>query len=163
MENSNLIHHLAHTFQNTTGIDYDELFCEARLAYLSAERSFQKDKGVKLTTYAYTCMKNHLINFCKQETRFSQNTSLYESLPSYLHPKEELKEDFDLAEYATSWPKEYKEIAAIVLEDPDRFLSQTPNFKGCGPVKARLREELRDRGWLHLDIEQAFRDLKALV
>lgn len=75
IENSDMLRRLAWSFHYTTGIEWEELFCEAALAYYEARADFDPNAGTKLSTYAYGRVKNHLIDFCKKEQQF-QYTSL---------------------------------------------------------------------------------------
>lgn len=75
VENSDMLCRLAWSFHYTTGIEWDELFCEAALAYYEARADFDPNNGAKLSTYAYGRVKNHLIDFCRKEQQ-SQYTSL---------------------------------------------------------------------------------------
>ena len=53
----NMINKLAASFNATTGIDFKELKSEANLAYCEALISFKEDKGAKLSTWVYICVK----------------------------------------------------------------------------------------------------------
>ena len=65
----NLIRKLAWSFHNTTGIEFEELYSEASLAYCEAILCYNKSCKTKLTTYQYQCIHNHLINYCKKIQR----------------------------------------------------------------------------------------------
>jgi len=45
----------------------DDLLSEARLAALFAVRTYSKKKQTKLTTYIFSCVRNHFINLSKKE------------------------------------------------------------------------------------------------
>jgi hypothetical protein len=62
----NLLKKLAHSFANTTGLDYEELFQEASLAYLEALRTYDKDRGA-VSTHVWICVSNRLKNYIKKE------------------------------------------------------------------------------------------------
>lgn len=69
MENINLIRKIAWSFHTTTGLEWDDLFQEAALAYLQALKSYDPDKG-KITTYMWWCMSSHLKNYLKQHEKY---------------------------------------------------------------------------------------------
>lgn len=162
MENLNLIRALAWKFHKRTGIDIEELTAEASLAYCEAITAYHPDKGCKLSSYAWLVIRNHLINVCKREDRtkklFVQNEN-----PEMI-PDTDVPEDF--VEYIKRWPKDYQEIAFIILAEPERFLGTTPNFKrqtGPSTPKRRLRQALRERGWTWAKIDKAFRYMPRLL
>jgi DNA-directed RNA polymerase specialized sigma24 family protein len=67
MQNIKLIQKIAWAFCKSTGIDYKELFSEACLWYYEAVRTYSPSKGTKLTSYAWTIMKNKLIDYTAKE------------------------------------------------------------------------------------------------
>lgn len=156
MQNLNLIRSVAWSFAKKTGVEFDELFSEAALAYCEAVNSWDKEKS-KLTTYAYKCMRNRLINFCKYETRHTKVISYYEELPEVVL-EEELYSLFNLNEL--EWSEECRGIAEIILEDPGKFLGETQHFRRSGGKKTRLKKELRRQGWLFKEIQMAFDEMK---
>lgn len=67
IENINMIRRLAWDFHFTTGLDFQDLFSEAILSYYEGVSAYDKSKGAKITSFLYIRMKNHLINYCKNE------------------------------------------------------------------------------------------------
>jgi hypothetical protein len=65
----NLIRKIAWSFYNSTGIEWQELFSEASLAYCEALQSYNPERG-KITTHLWNCMKSQLLNFIKQENKY---------------------------------------------------------------------------------------------
>jgi RNA polymerase sigma factor (sigma-70 family) len=66
--NINLIRKIAWSFHHTTGIEFDELFSEACLAYCESLKKYDNKRG-KMTTYAYMYIQNHLKNYLKKNQR----------------------------------------------------------------------------------------------
>lgn len=62
MENLNLIRKIAWSFFYTTGLEYEDLFSEACLAYCECVKKYDKNKS-KITTFAHIHIRNHLINY----------------------------------------------------------------------------------------------------
>lgn len=54
----------AYSFHRTTGVPLDELESEGLLCYVLCLASYKSGKGVKFTTYLYSCLNNHLATFC---------------------------------------------------------------------------------------------------
>ncbi len=67
MENINLIRKIAWSFYKSTGIDYKELFAEASLWYCEAERTYDPNKGVALSYWAWRVMQKKLSDFAGVE------------------------------------------------------------------------------------------------
>lgn len=65
----NLLRKIAWSFYATTGIDWQELFSEAALAYCKALKSYNPNRG-RITTHLWNCVKSELINFIKEEKRY---------------------------------------------------------------------------------------------
>ena len=59
MNDINLIRKIAWSFEATTNVDFDELFCEAALGYLEAIKKYDPTKG-KLSAFIWRCMDNQL-------------------------------------------------------------------------------------------------------
>ena len=66
MEHSKLLRKIALSFALSTGLEFDDLYQEANLAYLEALRTHDATKG-KITTYLWHCVHNRLKNYIKQE------------------------------------------------------------------------------------------------
>lgn len=163
MTNMNLIRSISWKFAQNTNLQYEELFSEAALAYCEAVKTYDPDKGAKLVTYAYWCMKNRLINFSKKETKINNQNFFYESIPEYYHPHTEIERDFNFQEFTEDWSDECRELAQVALEKPEKFLGETPDFKRSGGKKDRIRKELRRRGWLHKEINMAMKEMSLRI
>jgi DNA-directed RNA polymerase sigma subunit (sigma70/sigma32) len=146
MENINLIRHISWSFHKTTGIDYQELFSEACLAYCEALQSFNPDKG-KLNNYATTLIHNKLKTFIGREKYHGIKKAAFPELPT--NPTM-------VHEFIENLPEYVKQFAALVLdnlEEVDDTLS---------PCKARgkIAEILHDQGMFKADIHYNFKQLK---
>lgn len=164
MENLNLIRKMAWSFSEKTNIEFEELFSEAALAYCEAMEEFDPDRGTKFTTFAWWCMKNHLINFCKQETKFNDHFKCKEEFPEELHPMfEEITHD-RLEEIIGGWPRDCQITVKMVLDNPEKYLGKTPNFTRTDKTPlARVKESLRNRNWRWSRIEETIRSIKNFI
>lgn len=162
MKNLNLIRALAWKFHHRSGVEFDELFAEASLAYCEALQTYNDSMNCKLTSYAWLVIRNRLVNVCKREQRTTELFAPTDT-PEYIADTN-VPEDF--LQIIEGWDKEYQEIAFIILNDPERFLGHTPNFKrGTGPKtpRQRIRQELRARGWTLAQIQRAFKHMPKLL
>lgn len=181
MENLNLIRNVAWKFHHKTSIEFDELFGEAALAYSEALTKFDPDKGIKLTTFAYRCMHNHLINVCKRETRKARRkvyiTDLTErseeatvsqielQTSAFLKKAKHIETPSDsLEDIFAEWASDAVQVADMVLSNPEQFLGNTPNYcRKKGTPKQRVKTALRQDGWTHARIQQVMREMKTAV
>jgi len=140
MNNLNLIRKIAWSFHRSTGIDWDDLFQEAVLAYLEAERTHKPDRG-KMTTHAWTCITNRLKNYIKEQ----------EDYKSRKHGEELCSiEDTILTRHPAQMASDFwealsddaKDIANIVLATPKKFL-----WIPAEQVHRRIHNILSCRGW----------------
>lgn len=72
-ENLNLIHFVANKFRNTR-LPYDDLYSVCLLGYTKALNAFDKNRGVKLSTFAVNCMQNEVKFYLRKEKKHSSNT-----------------------------------------------------------------------------------------
>jgi hypothetical protein len=136
----NLIRKIAWSFYNTTGIDWQELFSEASLAYCEALKNYDPKKG-RISTYLWNCIKSHLLNFIKEERKYQtplDPLNGFEFSDSTFHP----------FEYA---PIFYNEKMVKVAEKAMQSEKATRQI-----LKARY-------DWSDFVIDQAIVDLKILI
>jgi len=66
MENINLIRKIAWDFHKSTGLDWNDLFQEAVLAYLESIENYDEKRGA-ISTYVWHYVESRLKNYLKQE------------------------------------------------------------------------------------------------
>jgi DNA-directed RNA polymerase specialized sigma24 family protein len=141
-----LIKKLANSFANTTGLDYEDLFQEAQLAYLEALRTYDKDRGA-VSTHVWWCVSNRLKNYIKKE-----NEERVCSIPA---------EEYDVPISSTPfWEKLSKDatrIADIVLDSPQTFLKLG---KTHSPKK--IKEIMMNEGWDKKKIQRSISELQTV-
>jgi DNA-directed RNA polymerase specialized sigma subunit len=62
MKELNLIRKIAWSFHKTTGIEIEELYSEACLAYCEALHNYDQSRG-KITTFMWAAIHNHMKNY----------------------------------------------------------------------------------------------------
>lgn len=170
MKNLNLIRKLAHQFYQKTDMEYQELFSEAALAYCEAVREFNPDKAAKLTTFAYTKMKNHLINVCKgyRPNPDGRPRSYGTNSTHQLIPLDDLEQEpasdpaqdsVNVYDLIQEWPEDARQVAEMVLEDVEKYMAATPNFRRNYVAQKRrqkiVEKDLERKGWTPRRITQA--------
>lgn len=91
----NLLRKIAWSYNSTTGIEYDELFSEACLAYCQNIKKYDHTKGA-VSTFLYRSVSNSLNWFAKKYQRFiyfsdivdESGILLYDSLDRESHTKQ---------------------------------------------------------------------------
>ncbi|WP_442637636.1 sigma-70 family RNA polymerase sigma factor [Rossellomorea marisflavi] len=72
-ENMDLIHFVANKFRNTR-LPYDDLYSVCMMGYTKALNAFDKNRGVKLSTFAVNCMQNEVKFYLRKEKKHTTNT-----------------------------------------------------------------------------------------
>lgn len=144
-ENIDLIRKIAWSFYNTTGVDWDELFAEASLAYAKGLESYDPSRG-RITTHMWYKISNHLKDYLKQEMRDNGHIKY---VPEY-------EEIFTTpVPFFESLSNDAREIANIILRTPVRFGEL--NRK---QVRERIKHLMANRGWSDTRIEIGIKDLQ---
>jgi RNA polymerase sigma factor (sigma-70 family) len=158
MKNINLIRDVAWTFARKTKLEFSDLFGEAALAYCQALDSWDTDRNVKLSNYAYTCMRNQLINYCKKETLVQQRNLTEEEHPDgFEFVAEESQNVVDII--VEQWEEDAAHVALMILRRPEMYEAATPNFRrwSVGPKKRlkKVKHDLQEQGWTPSKIDNA--------
>jgi hypothetical protein len=136
----NLLRKLAWSFHFTTGMDREELFSEASLAYCEAMQNYDSKKG-RSSTYMWNCVKSHLLNVVKRENKYRLPLHSLENMEIYSH-------DFSLFEFIPIFHK--KDIGEAIQ-------------KALQDEKATQRKLKLKYGWSDFVIHQAITDMKILT
>lgn len=67
----NSIRKIAWSFKKTTGLNWDDLFQEAAIAYIQSIKAYNKHKG-SITTYAYRAASNRLKDYSHKELLYKR-------------------------------------------------------------------------------------------
>ena len=132
----NLIRYIAWSFHRTTGIDWEELFGEACLAYCEALQSYQPKKSEE-STWIFNCVENKLINFCKMEWKHKNPVGIEGWIETTIPiPDYEFFED-RFSELNLS--EDVKWIIRMILRNPQRY--NVTAFKTIGIITRDLRDK----------------------
>jgi RNA polymerase sigma factor (sigma-70 family) len=150
MENLNLIRKIAWSFHQSTGIDYNELFSEACLAYYEALPSFNQEKS-SLSYYSWMVMTSQLKNFIKKEKkqkciyledRLPKNYVCYQQTP--------------FSDIFNSLTPSCQELVTFILQHIDLIPDEIPPKLARGKITKLLRQN----GWKWQKIESSMKKLK---
>jgi DNA-directed RNA polymerase specialized sigma subunit len=160
MEDINLLRKIAWTFHQSTGLDWDDLFQEAYLAYRYAIDHYDTNKKVKLSVFIWIHVTNQLRTYHKDELNFTYPLRMAYSRERYANinlaawvPSEEKYYDhhFELEELS----EDAQKIAEIVLATAKKFLSLS-----YPEVCERLENILTRRGWSKERVQEGIHNLK---
>jgi DNA-directed RNA polymerase specialized sigma24 family protein len=150
----NLIRKITWTFYHTSGIEWEELFSEACLAYYEALSTYDSAKKSKESSWIYLHVKNHLINFCKKECR---NRNLINIEDWYFLKSKD--PDYEFFKTLPKVSQDVKLIIEMVLNNPSRYNSSEFNDrKSIGFIRHDLREKLN---WKFARINNGMRSLRS--
>lgn len=160
-----MIYALAKSFNATTGIEIEELQAEGYLAYCEAVLSYKEDKDTKLSTWVFICVRNALINYCKNE-QFHRNCN---SLNYYLEDCE--KEDNELTtipEQLWNMPKTpfselYNEFKGLARQVVDVVLEKDHYVEKPKLARGQVVKDLRSAGWSWNNIWEGMKQVKAQI
>jgi RNA polymerase sigma factor (sigma-70 family) len=146
MENELLIRKIAWSFSTSTGLEFDDLFQEASLAYLEALKTYDPDKG-RITTHLWHCVHNQLKNYLKLQNK--------EKVLSI--------EDVEIGKTVNNIPfweelnSEAQEIAEVVLDSPKDFLNVPAD-----EAQIQLTKIMLQKGWNWIKICSGIKNLRAI-
>lgn len=147
MENINLIRKIAWSFHHSTGLDWDDLFQEAALAYLEGLNSYDSSKG-KLTTHMWHCMTSKVTDYLRQEGKIN---TLLDPIEDYDFPAPNSYQPTFFEELT----KDAQEIAKIIINLSPVFLCLSSD-----QAEDKIKRILLEDGWSPRKIRIGLRDLK---
>ena len=147
MDNINLIRKIAWSFHRTTGIDWDELFQEAALAYLTLQDKYDPDRG-EFSTYIWKSLVTHLQTYL-------QNHEKKNGPICYLEDIELDENPMPVESLFDSFSRDAAEIAELVLGSPVDFDGMIRKN-----AKRKVIKQLREHKWTFRRIWQGLIDLR---
>lgn len=154
MQNINLIRKIAWSFHNTTGLEWDELFQEAALAYCEAMETYNPKKG-KLSLYLWQRMYWRLQTYLQSQDAYKFKD--WRSKITAIASLEDIKVDPEVESnyFWEALSEEAHEIAKVILASPKPYLEHNR-------VKAisRVKNVMKARGWDWRKVRRGLDDLK---
>lgn len=134
MENINLIRKITWSFHRTSGLEWEDLFQEAALAYLEALKRYTPGK-VARNTYLYHSITHALKN---KLNKMSQRSPL--TIPFSLLKKGEMEEEYEPEYLFERLTPQAQSIVDIVLEDHDTYCRMNPTEARKAILKQALSQ-----------------------
>lgn len=70
-----MVYHIVGKFQSS-GAENDDLVGSGMIGLTKALNSFDKDRDIKFSTYAFTCIRNEILHFLRKENVYNYNVVL---------------------------------------------------------------------------------------
>jgi len=134
MENEKLLRKLARSFSTSTGVEFDDLFQEAYIAYHEALKTFDPNKS-KLSTYVWKCVSSHLKNYVKLEKPYLEMMPI--ETPEVIN-----KSDLSVSNFFDALSFEAQQIAKIMFERSGFYIFAKPKER-----EKKITQTLIRRGW----------------
>lgn len=157
----NLIRKITWSFHRTTGIEWNELFSEACLAYCEAANSFDDSKTSKESSWMFSCIQNQLTNFCKIEQRNNKASNTLEyPVREWMNPSspENPTYEFYFDDPTLALSNDVQLIIKMARKNPTRYnrIGLT-NRTAIGNIRKDLRGK---KNWTFPRINKAMQDLR---
>jgi len=151
-----LIRRVAHSFNRTTHLDYEELYCEGCLVFTKATRSYNPAKG-QFTTWLTWVVTNHLRDYIKQEYHYlglKQDSVRPEDCLALTKPTQPRQAGF--REGLERLSQDAQEICQFIFDTPGDYFCGTHSKLSRGAVWGTLKE----RGWSSWQIQRGIKEIK---
>jgi len=152
-ENINLIRKIAWSFHHSTGLEWDDLFEEACVGFLISYDRYDSNKS-KLSTWTFHTVRNHLIDYCRKNSKKWSSLSLLPFEPE--DPKHQ--EPCFLEDLMNSLSGDAKEVVQTIMEAPSDFFTLPPKM-----ARGKIRDFLREKGWKWQDIWDGMREVDQIL
>jgi RNA polymerase sigma factor (sigma-70 family) len=149
MENEKILKKLAWSYSTTTGVEFDDLFQEACIAYLEALKTFDPQKS-KLSTYVWHCVSAHLKNYIKLEKIHMGQTSIEE-------PEVVNKPGLSVSNFFDALSFEAQQIAKIIFERSGFY-----TVADRETVSKKITQTMIRRGWNEKKIQIGLQELQTV-
>lgn len=157
MEHIDLIRKIAWSFHRSTGLEWEDLFQEAALAYLEGMKTYDPQKG-KITTHLWHCMSNRLTSYLKIHDAFKikewrSNINGFCSLEDVT-----IKDTYDPEFWWEALTEEAYDIAKVIISSPKPYLKKQNKAK----IISRIKHVMKANGWDWRKVRRGLEDLRTV-
>jgi len=153
----NIVRKVVWSYTRSTGLDFDELYSEAYLAYLEAAPSYDPARGKK-STFIWNVVRNHINSLLKAKKEIPVDKEVVVTL---LEGHEELDPE-RLIIAKECWEELFNSLSpgakmiCLLMNNGEVYLNTDK------PREARgiIARELKARGWSENKIWATFREIK---
>jgi hypothetical protein len=150
----NILQSLAWKMHKKTGIDSEELFGEACLAYIKKMPSYKAARG-KMSTFVYMVAYTRLVEYVGNE--FKGGEKMHHELPKTIRSLSHLLIDNKLPDQSIMFIGKMNElnlnarkICKLIFENPMQF---------AGMDEKHLERYLKQMGWPYTKIKSGFNEI----
>lgn len=146
--------------RSTPGLEFDDLFSEACIAYLDAEKHYNPSRGKK-STFMWHTIKNTLNLLIGKEDRTKSNETPRSKVDApaseyYTLPESQILANERWRELMILLSPDARALCHLIINEPDIYLP-LDRPKLC---RGAIREALRSRGWSYGKIWKSFKELR---
>ena len=155
-----LISRIAISFHHTSGIDYEELYCEGCLIFSKAAHTHNPERG-KFSTHLHTCVRNHFQNCMRQQWRYRHLVRV-----EYMPVNKEMLFKTKPTQERGVWFQEKLETLGADAREICRFIFNSPGEYYSGQRKmscGAVWRTLEGMGWKRTRIEKGIREIKYIL
>jgi RNA polymerase sigma factor (sigma-70 family) len=148
-----MLRKIAWSFHRTTGIEWEELYGEACLAYVKALKTYDAEQAAT-STWIYHVVKNHLIFFARKQKVPEDRSKARRSCTDYRTPEYILSFHQKMLPPTNSpWKgcariKDLHTVVNMVFQSPSEFIAHGGRWL--------LKKKLTGIGWSKERIKQTF-------
>lgn len=161
-----IVNELANSFAKTTGIPFYLYKDEGVTAYHKAMMNYDKDSGVKESTYVYKCVRNAMINLYRKESnnpvdrRIEVKEEMSQNNKVENHPRKRLY----FRERLQSLDPDALYVVDLCLNRPDHLISNAQQEIPNGyTFRQELKKHLKEAQWPTRRINTSFANVRKLI
>lgn len=151
------IYKICWNFYKSSGTDFEEIRAEANYAFVKSHNKYNSKRG-KYTTFIHHCIKNHLLAtfVIKAKRNIKCNTNF-----NWSHITES---QFEWKQFIEELPKDIQTVIRLIFDGPDGIVRAVGILgESKNHWKKVLRASLFDRGWSHIKVLNAFREIRNIL
>lgn len=163
-EDMNIIRKVVWSYVRSTGLEYEDLYSEACLAYLEALPSYDPNKSKK-TTFVWNVTKNRINNILKAYSRNKEEPlSDGEAMEELLQGREEwnpehvvISEEYWQELFGSLSPE--AQVICHMVNNGEIYIDTDKPRQARGIIAKTLREQ----GWGKSKIWKTFKEIKSVL
>lgn len=160
-EDLNIIRKVVWSYvRSNPGLEFEELFAEACLAYVEALPAYNPERGRK-STFIWVVVRNHLNSILGKTNKCKEFPVDWTDMEYTISTNQKRPEDIIVAreewcELVASLSPEARAVCSLVTEG-DYSTNKPRNSRG------KIARELRQQGWPHSRVWKTFKELKGVL
>ena len=151
-----MLHKLAWSFHNSTGLEREDLFSEACVGFLRAYRTWDPKKG-ELGLRLWVVVTNHLRTYVQSQK--AKPLPVYEFAEDIFEdPRQDAENTEDFADLVSRMSQEAQTLVQAIVSSPGDFMRSSSRA-----TRGALTQMLRQQGWPVEKIARCYREVKLVL